>query len=593
VLDRQLQDTVFQFEHVPGVVQRIDKDSAQLAAALQGETAKIVITTMQKFPFILDKVAGLKGKRFAVIVDEAHSSQSGESAAALKKVLLKLGSDDIDADGDLLTASALARGRHASLSYFAFTATPKPKTLELFGTPHPVTGNPHPFHTYSMRQAIDEGFILDVLRNYVTYQAYWKLANANPYDPEVDPKKAGAQLARFVSLHPTANAQRAEIIVEHFRKHTPGGRGRQRRGQLRRGLRPAVRGYCDLAARRQRQVDAAVPRRQDASDSAQAVRATPGVRDDPPAERHRLAPRSTIRSKPTVAPVDPPALYVAHDERMAIVSILPLKIQGGGAETYRWGSILEISPAPPGEGVDVRSTFRFAAYILLALSVLLICAQVRWWPVILMIGFVTLVIAVAYPAQRKAGVILAPEMHRRRDDHKILIDDDDRAAMSEAIDIGERISQTWPLLQGLVDTTAAERLLAHALWELAGVLERRQGLREMRDDLAGQHHDDLPADSRAARDLLAQREKVAAALAGLDAEVDRHVADLTAAAIAGENFIREREIGQLVRETDERLAMLAPHDLPGEQKSGAELADQTQAVLTAYRDLTTRYGDGI
>ncbi|MCU1656343.1 MAG: type restriction endonuclease subunit, partial [Pseudonocardiales bacterium] len=219
----------FQFEHVPGVVQRIDKDSAQLAEALQGETAKIVITTMQKFPFILDKVEALKGKRFAVVVDEAHSSQSGDSAAALKKVLLKLGSDDIDEDADLLTASALARGRHETLSYFAFTATPKPKTLELFGTPHPVTGNPQPFHTYSMRQAIEEGFILDVLRNYVTYKAYWKLASTNPQDPEVDPKKAGAQLARFVSLHPSMNAQRAEIIVEHFRKHTAwrlGGRAK-------------------------------------------------------------------------------------------------------------------------------------------------------------------------------------------------------------------------------------------------------------------------------------------------------------------------------------------------------------------------------
>ena len=229
VLDRQLQDTVFQFEHVPGVVQRIDKDSAQLAAALQGETAKVVITTMQKFPYVLNQVQGLKGKRFAVIVDEAHSSQSGDSAAALKKVLLKLGSDDVDESGDLLTASALARGRHETLSYFAFTATPKPKTLELFGTPHPVTGNPHPFHTYSMRQAIDEGFILDVLRNYLTYKSYWKLANANPDDPEVDPKKAGAQLARFASLHPTMQAQKAEIIVEHFRKHTAprlGGRAK-------------------------------------------------------------------------------------------------------------------------------------------------------------------------------------------------------------------------------------------------------------------------------------------------------------------------------------------------------------------------------
>ncbi|MEV5823364.1 type I restriction endonuclease [Micromonospora haikouensis] len=253
VLDRQLQDTVFQFEHVPGVVQRIDKDSAQLAAALQGETAKVVITTMQKFPYILSQVQGLKGKRFAVIVDEAHSSQSGDSAAALKKVLLKLGSDDVDASGDLLTASALARGRHETLSYFAFTATPKQKTLELFGTPHPVTGEAQPFHTYSMRQAIEEGFILDVLRNYLTYKSYWKLANANPDDPEVDPKKAGAQLARFASLHPTMQAQKAEIIVEHFRKHTAPGLGGRAKAMVVTGsreaavrLHTAIRKYVDL-----------------------------------------------------------------------------------------------------------------------------------------------------------------------------------------------------------------------------------------------------------------------------------------------------------------------------------------------------------
>jgi type I restriction enzyme R subunit len=124
--------------------------------------------TLQTFPFALEKMAGLRGKKFAVIVDEAHSSQSGESSAALKRALLKLGSDAVDEDGDLLTASALARGRHKTLSYYAFTATPKAKTLELFGTPHPVTGNFQPFHVYSMHQAIEEGFILDVLRNYIT-----------------------------------------------------------------------------------------------------------------------------------------------------------------------------------------------------------------------------------------------------------------------------------------------------------------------------------------------------------------------------------------------------------------------------------------
>ncbi|WP_035856974.1 type I restriction endonuclease subunit R [Cryptosporangium arvum] len=239
VLDRQLQDTVFQFEHVPGVVQRIDKDSNQLAAALSGETAKVVISTMQKFGFILEKVDGLRGKRFAVIVDEAHSSQSGDNATALKKVLLRKGSDDIDDDGDPLTASALARGRHETLSYFAFTATPKSKTLELFGT-READGNVRPFHTYSMRQAIEEGFILDVLRQYVTYQSYWKLANQNPDDPEVDPKKAASQLARFAVLHPTMMAQKAEIIVEHYRRHTASRLGGRAKAMVVTGSREAA-----------------------------------------------------------------------------------------------------------------------------------------------------------------------------------------------------------------------------------------------------------------------------------------------------------------------------------------------------------------
>ncbi len=227
VLDRQLQDTIYQFEHVSGVVQRIDESSEQLAQALAGQTARIVITTLQKFPFVLDKVSGLGDRRYAVIIDEAHSSQSGESAAALKRALGRLGSDDVDADGDPLTAAALARGRHPNLSYFAFTATPKARTLELFGTPHPATGVMEPFHTYSMRQAIEEGFILDVLRNYLTYQTYWRLRNAaaEEADRQVDPRKAKAKLVRAAELHPTSQEQRAQIIVDHFRGHAMGRLG--------------------------------------------------------------------------------------------------------------------------------------------------------------------------------------------------------------------------------------------------------------------------------------------------------------------------------------------------------------------------------
>ncbi|GLX96752.1 type I restriction endonuclease [Herbidospora sp. NBRC 101105] len=228
VLDRQLQETIYQFEHTPGVVKRIDQSSDQLADALQGETARIIITTLQKFPYVLKKVEGLRGKRFAVIVDEAHSSQSGEGAADLKRVLLSLGSDDIDEDGDLLTASALARGRHETLSYFAFTATPKSKTLNLFGEPG-EDGKPRPFHVYSMRQAIEEGFILDVLKNYVTYKTYWRLVSEEPEDREVEKRKGQAMLALAAELNPVSMEQRAKIIVEHFRRHTShrmGGRAK-------------------------------------------------------------------------------------------------------------------------------------------------------------------------------------------------------------------------------------------------------------------------------------------------------------------------------------------------------------------------------
>ncbi|MBG0816069.1 type I restriction endonuclease [Planomonospora sp. ID82291] len=267
VLDRQLQETIYQFEHTPGVVKRIDQSSAQLAEALQGETARVVITTLQKFPHILQQVEGLRGKRFAVIVDEAHSSQSGEGAAALKRVLRRLGGKSSDTvpdfaadaagdedgeDGDLLTASALARGRHDTLSYFAFTATPKNKTLTLFGTPG-KDGRPRAFHIYSMRQAIEEGFILDVLKNYVTYKTLWRLMSQEPDDREVERRKGQALLARFAELHPTSVSQRAQIIVEHFRRHTASRMGGRAKAMVVTGSREhavrlgqAIRDYVEL-----------------------------------------------------------------------------------------------------------------------------------------------------------------------------------------------------------------------------------------------------------------------------------------------------------------------------------------------------------
>ena len=228
VIDKQLQDTIYQFEHKQGVVEKIDVDSAQLAQALLSATP-IIITTLQKFPFVTEKVGELPNRNYAVIIDEAHSSQSGEGAADLKGVLAgqsikEQAREEAEAEGlpdyeeEILRAIA-RRGKQPNISFFAFTATPKYKTLEVFGHSG-VDGKPVPFHLYSMRQAIEEGFILDVLKNYTTYKTYYRIIKSIEDDPEVDKKKAARALARFMSLHPHNIAQKTEIMVEHFRKFT-------------------------------------------------------------------------------------------------------------------------------------------------------------------------------------------------------------------------------------------------------------------------------------------------------------------------------------------------------------------------------------
>jgi type I restriction enzyme R subunit len=239
VLDRQLQETVAGYDHTPGSIVKIDKHSEQLRQALEGQQARIIVTTLQKFPVVAQSATDLAGTRFAVIVDEAHSSQSGEAAKDLKTVLSGRTGDEalaaaeqVDADAeaahkdleDLLAESVAGRGAQANLSFFAFTATPKAKTLELFGeriTAPDGSERMVPFHLYSMRQAIEEGFILDVLANYTTYATYYRLANGlSADDPEVPKGKTASALARFVTLHPTNLSQKAEIIIEHFRRHT-------------------------------------------------------------------------------------------------------------------------------------------------------------------------------------------------------------------------------------------------------------------------------------------------------------------------------------------------------------------------------------
>ena len=243
VLDQQLQDNIYQFEHKRGVVQKIDESSRQLAEALES-AVPIIITTLQKFPFVsrqLLKMAEERGeagagtlqtRRCAVVIDEAHSSQGGETATDLKEVLggealrkeaQKQAAEEGREDLEELFRSMAKRGRQANLSFFAFTATPKHKTLAVFGR------SGKPAHRYTMRQAIEEGFIFDVLKSYTTYATYFRLLKSCEDDPSVERKKAARALARFLKLHPHNIAQKTEVMVEHFHavtRHKIGGRAK-------------------------------------------------------------------------------------------------------------------------------------------------------------------------------------------------------------------------------------------------------------------------------------------------------------------------------------------------------------------------------
>jgi type I restriction enzyme R subunit len=225
VIDRQLQNNLRQFQQTTGVVENIDRTGKQLKDALEsGKT--IIVTTLQKFSVIVDQIQALSGQKFAVIIDEAHSSQSGESRQKLSKVLSATtleaaekedNSPENDTE-DTITEAAKKRGFIKNLSYFAFTATPKKQTLELFGSQQP-DGSFAPFSLYSMRQAIEERFILDVLANYTTYKSYFKILKTIETDPRYDRQKAAALLRNFVELHEHTIKQKIEIIVQHFQDH--------------------------------------------------------------------------------------------------------------------------------------------------------------------------------------------------------------------------------------------------------------------------------------------------------------------------------------------------------------------------------------
>ena len=225
VLDRQLQGTIRQFEQTLGMVENIDKTSKQLKEALEsGKT--IIVTTLQKFPVIVEQIGKIPGKRFALIVDEAHSSQSGENTKSLKAVLATDTLEEAEAEESeaatpeeelesIILGEMKKRGRLPNLSTFAFTATPKAKTLELFGSKQ-QDGTFKPFHLYSMRQATEEGFICDVLENYSTYKAYWSLIKKIESDPRYDKNRARSLLISYAELDPQAIRKKVEIMIKHF-----------------------------------------------------------------------------------------------------------------------------------------------------------------------------------------------------------------------------------------------------------------------------------------------------------------------------------------------------------------------------------------
>ena len=221
VVDRQLQRAVSAIEHKVGLIKVMDDkcSSGDLKTALEGNT-KIIATTIQKFLYIADIVQGLKNKKFAVIIDEAHSSTAGKDMAAVTKAL---GSDvdyendafQMDAE-DIITDEICKHGKQSNVSMFAFTATPKATTLALFGKLN-VKGQHEAFHLYSMKQAIEEGFILDVLQSFTPYQTFYKINKEIEADPKYKSNAAKRKIARFAMLHETNIAQRIEIIIEHFR----------------------------------------------------------------------------------------------------------------------------------------------------------------------------------------------------------------------------------------------------------------------------------------------------------------------------------------------------------------------------------------
>ena len=260
IVDRQLQEAVLNLDHERGLIKVLGdgSTSADLKDALKANT-KIIATTIQKFPYVVDELKNLKEKTFAVIIDEAHSSTSGKNMQDLSRTL---GSDDEEYmdEGDFINGVIQKSGKQANVSMFAFTATPKAQTLRMFGELN-AHGQYEAFHLYSMKQAIEEGFILDVLQNFTTYKTLYRINKDIEDDPQLSTKSAKRQIARFIDLHETNITQRVELIIEHFRNNVMSGLGGKAKAMVVTRSREAAvkykkafseyitkKGYKDLAA---------------------------------------------------------------------------------------------------------------------------------------------------------------------------------------------------------------------------------------------------------------------------------------------------------------------------------------------------------
>ncbi|GIE01645.1 hypothetical protein Adu01nite_29950 [Paractinoplanes durhamensis] len=271
-------------------------------------------------------------------------------------------------------------------------------------------------------------------------------------------------------------------------------------------------------------------------------------------------------------------MYVAHDDELVIVSRLPLEVIGGQGHEFGWGSVVEVTPAEQSDGRGPLSGVLYSLAIVFGLmGALLLFADVFVGSFLLLVAAAAAGGALLYGMRQRPGLISAPHLASDRDQHHLIVDEQDRQVFSDAIDLCQRTTETWPQLGALVDVPIAERQLAQALFDLAGALERRQELRELHGELA--EHD-------GAFELAPRMARATEALAELEDEVTRRLATLNAVAVAGEELIRDQRIDELGREADETLARLTSAPPAIAPDAGSELAERTEAVLRAYRELT-------